>query len=520
MVAFNITLDDSSPLVSYSGSWLDTPGNDSLAANYTGASFHTSNTTGSTATLKFNGTGVWFYGAHLPQYGNYSITVDGQIVASGTASSGTSVPVFDQLLGSSFNLSMGQHVAVLSSVNGGAIDLDKLIFETQVGSQGGQVSQTVFKDTDSQIQYLPAPAWSVSEQSFFSNGSAHFTESSGSKATLSFTGDAVAVYGGVSFDHGLYSVSVDGQSQQLNGGGYDEYHPQGLGSGSHNLTVTSGTGFLDLDTIIVLSATGQTNDTKTSSSDPTLPTAMGNNGGSMEGQSVNNAPNQDTLHVNSANDNNNGSDASGAAKIKSVPPAVLAAIVGASIIGLVSIIIIAIFIAQQIRNRHRAVAAAAQATESPTFIQDPDLEAGPRGGFSEKAVGRNLQRSNSRWTIKSFTSRWSQASFPGQVHDSEPPPAVPPLPPSLARLAPPVPGAYRGSQSSVLSGSSSSETLYSQDSQHGSYDHKTSVMVEVGPGRGSIESAYHDSSNGAIPAPQRPARPPGLDLRDLEHIEL
>ena len=34
------------------------------------------------------------------------------------------------------------------------------------------------------------------------------------------------MYGGVSFDHGAYTVSVDGQSQQLNGGGYDEYHPQ------------------------------------------------------------------------------------------------------------------------------------------------------------------------------------------------------------------------------------------------------------------------------------------------------
>ena len=53
-----------------------------------------------------------------------------------------------------------------------------------------------------------------------------FTPTSGSKATLSFTGDAVAVYGGVSFDHGSYTVSVDGHSQQLNGGGYADYHPQ------------------------------------------------------------------------------------------------------------------------------------------------------------------------------------------------------------------------------------------------------------------------------------------------------
>lgn len=58
--------------------------------------------------------------------------IDGQTIANGSASSGT--PVLDQLLGASTNLSIGEHTAVLSSVGGGAIDLDKLIFETQIGS--------------------------------------------------------------------------------------------------------------------------------------------------------------------------------------------------------------------------------------------------------------------------------------------------------------------------------------------------------------------------------------------------
>jgi hypothetical protein len=53
-----------------------------------------------------------------------------------------------------------------------------------------------------------------------------FTSESGSQAKLSFSGDAVAVYGGVNVDHGFYTVSLDGQTQQHNGGGYDEYHPQ------------------------------------------------------------------------------------------------------------------------------------------------------------------------------------------------------------------------------------------------------------------------------------------------------
>ena len=66
--------------------------------------------------------------------------------------------------------------------------------------------------------------------------------------------------------------------------------------------MTSGTGFLDLDSIVVLSATGQANETKTPSAPP-IQAAMGNNGGNMGGDStsVNNAPNKDTLHVESAN---------------------------------------------------------------------------------------------------------------------------------------------------------------------------------------------------------------------------
>ena len=43
---------------------------------------------------------------------------------------------------------------------------------------------------------------------------------------MSFTGDAVAVYGGVSFDHGNYTVIVDGQSQSYDGGNARMYHAQ------------------------------------------------------------------------------------------------------------------------------------------------------------------------------------------------------------------------------------------------------------------------------------------------------
>lgn len=126
------TVHNSSPLISYTAAWLDTPAGDAFTANYTDSGFHTTNVSGSTVTFQFNGTGVWFFGAHRPGYGGYSLTVDGNTVGGGSAAS--SNPVFDQAMGGSANMSLGEHTAVLTSTGGGPIDFDSLIFETQIGA--------------------------------------------------------------------------------------------------------------------------------------------------------------------------------------------------------------------------------------------------------------------------------------------------------------------------------------------------------------------------------------------------
>ena len=53
-----------------------------------------------------------------------------------------------------------------------------------------------------------------------------YTQTKGAQASLSFSGDAVSVYGGVSFDHGNYTVSLDGDTKQLDGGTARTYHAQ------------------------------------------------------------------------------------------------------------------------------------------------------------------------------------------------------------------------------------------------------------------------------------------------------
>jgi len=112
MAAFNLTVEDSSPLISYSpaGSWIDTPAGDALAASYSGSSFHTTSTLGATATINFNGTGISIFGGHRPNYGTFSLVVDEQLVTTGTAEN--TIASTHQLLGTISGLTNGPHTAI------------------------------------------------------------------------------------------------------------------------------------------------------------------------------------------------------------------------------------------------------------------------------------------------------------------------------------------------------------------------------------------------------------------------
>ena len=73
------------------------------------------------------------FGGNRPNYGTYTISVDGQTTINGNATSG--VPVFNQLLGSASGLNSGAHTVVLTNTgSGSAVDLDSFIFQGQAGS--------------------------------------------------------------------------------------------------------------------------------------------------------------------------------------------------------------------------------------------------------------------------------------------------------------------------------------------------------------------------------------------------
>ncbi|KAJ7072062.1 hypothetical protein C8F01DRAFT_1243146 [Mycena amicta] len=268
--SFNLTIDDSSPLISYgpSGAWQDASSKDTAGLAYTAGTLHSTTAPGATATIQFNGTGIEIYGGHRPGYGTYQLTVDGKHVTSGTA---TAVGVeIQQLLGSATGLANGPHTAVLTSTGVG-MDIDWANLITQVGGPGSTLTTTVVDDASSSMTY--AGNWDTASTNAYSNGTLHYTQSPGAAASLHFVGNAVAVYGAVSPNHANLQVSIDGQTTLVNtqSSSVTALHPQtllyyadNLDSSQHTLIVTNpgqkdGTGpFIDLDSITVYSASGPT----------------------------------------------------------------------------------------------------------------------------------------------------------------------------------------------------------------------------------------------------------------------
>ncbi|KAI0254041.1 hypothetical protein BJV78DRAFT_103139 [Lactifluus subvellereus] len=274
MAAFEITADDSSPLILYSPAcaWTDSPSNDSSAPLYSQQTWHTTSAQGASATIRFNGTGIWFFGANRPDYGTYNISIDGYSVPGNAQSQNAS---FQQLLGGQSGLVNGPHTAVLTNTGlGTAIDLDSIVFDTQIGNADATITSTTIDDSSPDITYLPTPGdWAPENLQGCFNNTLHLTQTGGAQAQFTVNGDAVAIYGTVSPEQADYTVTVDGHTRAFRGGfnglasslqvGALLYFTNGLASGPHNLTLTANpqqrgqqnTGkFMDIDKIVVFNA--------------------------------------------------------------------------------------------------------------------------------------------------------------------------------------------------------------------------------------------------------------------------
>ncbi|KZV73265.1 hypothetical protein PENSPDRAFT_303525 [Peniophora sp. CONT] len=205
------------------------------------SSWHVANVAEASASLTFNGTGAWLYGANRPGYGQYNVIVDGNQAV--TASAAADKDTFGVLLGGAGNLTYGEHTIMLVNTGSGPIDLDQVIFETMVGQEGDTLfTKTMGAETDG-LTYTGA--WTNSSVLVF-------TDVGGAQMMCNFSGDAVAIMGATSVAYGDYTVEVDGNVQSMSASAnmgqafaHEEsllYFSNNLGPGNHSLTFTANPG--------------------------------------------------------------------------------------------------------------------------------------------------------------------------------------------------------------------------------------------------------------------------------------
>ncbi|KAL5523624.1 hypothetical protein ACEPAG_7797 [Sanghuangporus baumii] len=154
---FNTTIDDNSPLITYSPVEVWTYGtksNDPAFDSYANGTFTLTSTVSATMKISFYGTGIWIWGAKRPNHGYYSVTVDGvkSDLISGRRSDGIrDLDIWDNefqaLLFSAFNLNLTEHDIILT--NEGAqdsdpkahyVDIDYITWESDIGSENATLT--------------------------------------------------------------------------------------------------------------------------------------------------------------------------------------------------------------------------------------------------------------------------------------------------------------------------------------------------------------------------------------------
>ncbi|KAG9079137.1 hypothetical protein FS749_008793, partial [Ceratobasidium sp. UAMH 11750] len=67
MATHDITIDDGSPLITYTGEWNDST-NPDIVDQYQFGTYHSTSEVGASATFKFTGSAVYLYGSKRPSH--------------------------------------------------------------------------------------------------------------------------------------------------------------------------------------------------------------------------------------------------------------------------------------------------------------------------------------------------------------------------------------------------------------------------------------------------------------------
>lgn len=263
MPIYNVTVPDVSPLIVYNGWWSDSSHADGEWNKYVDGTFHATNVYGASASLAFNGSGIYVFGAKRLNHDQYSVTLDGKTT---TGNGFSATDIFDQLLFSATDLdSSKEHQIIIQNAYDMSeqhwLDVDYI--EVTVGDNNAtsRMVDTVWDNNHPRIQYSTDWAPSPDNIDFYYGKTIQRTSTQGSSATITFTGNTISVYGTTAADHGLFSVSLDhGPPLIMNGTAPETryqtllYYAGGLTSAEHILTLTnvdtSGS-WLDLDKVVL-----------------------------------------------------------------------------------------------------------------------------------------------------------------------------------------------------------------------------------------------------------------------------
>jgi hypothetical protein len=182
MPQFNTTIEDYSPLITYSSNWRAGTSADALADLYSDSSFTLTQSDGASASFVYNGTSFTIFGSKRGNHGFYQITVDGQALppTSGLAADPGQfqVPLF-----ASPSLAQGLHTVTLTNQGTTFVDIDfvrlcnfkvtifaylvrlQISWQNSVGQDNEQLIVNTVQDSDPSFVYTPANAWGTNPPS-------------------------------------------------------------------------------------------------------------------------------------------------------------------------------------------------------------------------------------------------------------------------------------------------------------------------------------------------------------------
>ncbi|EJT99850.1 hypothetical protein DACRYDRAFT_95721 [Dacryopinax primogenitus] len=289
-MSYQMTINDTSPLVQYTGGWnqcFTVSGCTASAAGASGVgeSYHAVNGSG-VLQLTFSGDSIQVFG----EFGDAAagtISVDGSALA--TSYSASSAEGLDTLLASAQNLSSSQHTLQLQP--SGPLNFTSAV--VSVSSPSFQAVQpTSLPYWDPSITY--SGTWTYPTVQGLPNGTAR-TNELGAQARLGFNGVGVVVYSSLNNGHGPFNVTLDGQTTEYTAAGEQwlvpetiVYYASHLQEGSHELVLSNngagGSTTFTLNSITVYQlagsgpATGGNSTTTAPTTASTTPAPAGNGG--------------------------------------------------------------------------------------------------------------------------------------------------------------------------------------------------------------------------------------------------